>query len=88
VEDEYPKVGLDLRVTLAGKSEPVKYPFEICGGAGKTPSQAVFLKEVDKMDRQTPYSFSRVLSLPYRETIARVKEALKSEGAECPMTGG
>ena len=32
------------------------------------------------MDRQTPYSFFRVLSLPYGETIARVKEALKSEG--------
>jgi uncharacterized protein (DUF302 family) len=32
------------------------------------------------MDRQTPYSFSRVLSLPYGETIAKVKEALKSEG--------
>jgi uncharacterized protein (DUF302 family) len=32
------------------------------------------------MDRQTPYSFSRVLSLPYEATVRRVKEALKSEG--------
>jgi uncharacterized protein (DUF302 family) len=32
------------------------------------------------MDRQTPYSFSRVLSLPYEETITKVKEALKTEG--------
>lgn len=32
------------------------------------------------MDRQTPYSFSRVLSLSYEETIAKVREALKSEG--------
>jgi uncharacterized protein (DUF302 family) len=32
------------------------------------------------MDRQTPYSFSRVLSVPYEETIAKVKDSLKSEG--------
>jgi uncharacterized protein (DUF302 family) len=35
---------------------------------------------VDEMDRQTPYSFSRVLSLPYEEAITKVKNALKSEG--------
>ncbi len=32
------------------------------------------------MDRQTPYSFSRILSLTYEEAVPKVKEALKSEG--------
>ncbi len=32
------------------------------------------------MDRQTPYSFSRLVSLPYEATVRRVKEALKLEG--------
>jgi uncharacterized protein (DUF302 family) len=32
------------------------------------------------MERRTPYSFSRVLSLPYEATVRRVKEALKAEG--------
>ena len=32
------------------------------------------------MERQTPYSFSRILSLPYEVTVTRVKEGLKSEG--------
>jgi uncharacterized protein (DUF302 family) len=32
------------------------------------------------MDRQTAFSFSRVMTLGYEEAIAKVKEALKSEG--------
>jgi uncharacterized protein (DUF302 family) len=32
------------------------------------------------MDRQTAFSFSRVIALGYEEAIAKVKEALKSEG--------
>jgi uncharacterized protein (DUF302 family) len=32
------------------------------------------------MDRQTLYSFSRILSLTYEEAVPKVKEALKSEG--------
>jgi uncharacterized protein (DUF302 family) len=32
------------------------------------------------MDRQTAFSFSRVIALGYEEAIAKVKEALRSEG--------
>jgi uncharacterized protein (DUF302 family) len=32
------------------------------------------------MDRRTAFSFSRVIALGYEEAIAKVKEALKSEG--------
>jgi uncharacterized protein (DUF302 family) len=32
------------------------------------------------MDRQTAFSFSRVVTLGYEEAVAKVKEALKSEG--------
>ena len=88
MEDEYPEVRLNGRATLAGKSQPVKHPFETRGGAGKAPSLAVLRKRVDEMDRRTPYSFSRGLSFPFRETIAKVMEALQLEGAERSVAGG